>query len=54
MESKAHAEHALLLLPARDQTARAGRVGIEAAHDGETVRMRRGGLQGEIVAITFP
>ena len=54
VEGEAHAQHALLLLPARQGLASAGCVGIEAAHDAEAVGMAARGLDGEIVAIALP
>jgi hypothetical protein len=54
VEGEAHAQHAFLLLPARQRIAGARRIGIEAAHDAEAVGMAGRGIDGEVVAIAFP
>ncbi|MDI1287726.1 MAG: hypothetical protein PSV46_25300 [Reyranella sp.] len=54
MKREAHAKHARLLPPAGDLAASIRRIGIEAAHDGEAIRMLGGGFEGNVVAVAFP
>ena len=54
MKGEADAQHARLLAPVRDAFARVGCAHVEATHDGELVRMRFDGGNGEIVALPLP
>ena len=54
VEGEAHAEHAGLLIPVGDLIAGTRRIGIEAPHDGEAIRVGRGRLEGKVVAVAFP
>jgi hypothetical protein len=54
VEGEAHAEHARLLLPARNQRAALRLLERDAAHDREAIGIEARSLQRELVAVALP